>query len=77
MTSKSNTSPSDINNTKNSKTDGAVGNNWERRWHALLEQWVVIAANSAVRPWSGIVSDNKVETRPAFDKDCYLSLIHI
>lgn len=49
-----------------------MSNNWERRWHALLEQWVVIAANSAVRPWSGIVSDNKTDTRPAFDSTCYL-----
>lgn len=59
-------------NSNNTERDSAVSNNWERRWHALLEQWVVIAANSAVRPWSGIISDNKAETRPAFDKNCYL-----
>jgi UDPglucose--hexose-1-phosphate uridylyltransferase len=47
-------------------------NNWERRWHALLEQWVVIAANSAVRPWSGIVSSHTTEDRPDFDEGCYL-----
>ncbi len=49
-----------------------MSNNWERRWHPLLEQWVIIAANSAVRPWSGIVSDTATQARPAFDQHCYL-----
>jgi len=49
-----------------------LNNNWERRWHALLDQWVIIAANSAVRPWSGIVSRTETENRPAFDAACYL-----
>lgn len=49
-----------------------MSNNWERRWHALLEQWVIIAANSAARPWSGIVSNKVSDDRPAFDEGCYL-----
>jgi len=46
--------------------------NWERRWHPLLQQWVVIAANSAKRPWSGMVTTDHGETQPAHDEDCYL-----
>jgi len=48
--------------------------NWQRRWQPLLDQWVIIAARSAVRPWSGALS-NERSTNPdysgafAFDND--------
>ncbi len=46
--------------------------NWQRRWHPLLDQWVVIAANSAQRPWSGVVTSTDTATRPQHDPACYL-----
>ncbi len=52
-----------------SSTDGG---NWETRWHPLLEQWVIIAANTKARPWSGKVSKNSTEDVPSHDPDCYL-----
>jgi len=45
---------------------------WETRWQPLLEQWVIIAANTKVRPWSGEVSKLSTESAPAHDPDCYL-----
>ncbi|OED44610.1 galactose-1-phosphate uridylyltransferase [Chromatiales bacterium (ex Bugula neritina AB1)] len=49
-----------------------MSGNWERRWHPLLEQWVVIAANSAQRPWSGVVTSTSQSRRPPHDPECYL-----
>lgn len=46
--------------------------NWQRRWHPLLQQWVVIAATSGKRPWSGAVVERKAESKPAHDPGCYL-----
>ena len=48
--------------------------NWERRWHPLLSQWVIIAATTGNRPWNGAVvggSDIK-EATPQHDPSCYL-----
>ena len=50
----------------------AANGNWETRWHPLLEQWVIIAANTKARPWSGKVSDNSIQDVPSHDPDCYL-----
>ncbi len=52
-------------------SEAATGN-WERRWHPLLEQWVIIAANTTARPWSGLTAERKVEVQPAHDANCYL-----
>lgn len=49
-----------------------MSGNWERRWQALLEEWVVIAANSADRPWSGATATASRATPPAHDPNCYL-----
>lgn len=49
-----------------------MSGNWERRWNALLDQWVIIAANTTARPWSGLVNDQNVVTPPAHDPSCYL-----
>ena len=46
--------------------------NWQRRWQPLLQQWVMISARSAARPWSGATSSGKQNTPPAHDPDCYL-----
>lgn len=49
-----------------------MSGNWQRRWHPLLQQWVLIAAKSALRPWSG--EKVKSDTAPGapHDPDCYL-----
>lgn len=44
----------------------------ERRWHPLLQQWVVVAAASASRPWSGTVLDTDANTGQLHDPACYL-----
>ena len=49
-----------------------LNENWERRWHPLLQEWVILAATTSERPWSGetIASVDKAE--PDFDPGCYL-----
>ncbi len=46
--------------------------NWESRWHPLLEQWVIISANTSVRPWSGKLSKPTNTVEPTHDPECYL-----
>ena len=46
--------------------------NWQRRWHPLLQQWVLISARSAARPWSGATSNAEKQAIPGHDPDCYL-----
>ena len=46
--------------------------NWQRRWQPLLQQWVLISARSAARPWSGAISRGQNEHAPCHDPDCYL-----
>jgi len=46
--------------------------NWQRRWQPLLEQWVIVAATSADRPWSGAVESATEEQLPQHDPGCYL-----
>ncbi len=50
----------------------SVEGNWERRWQALLDEWVVISASSAERPWSGASATASTATVPAHDPACYL-----
>ena len=45
---------------------------WERRWQPLLEQWVLVSAVSAGRPWSGATSGGQTPDKPAHDPGCYL-----
>jgi UDPglucose--hexose-1-phosphate uridylyltransferase len=47
-------------------------NNWERRWHPLLQEWVILAATTANRPWSGETLDKSENGEPDFDPACYL-----
>lgn len=46
--------------------------NWETRWQPLLEQWVIIAANTKARPWSGKVSTKSSAEEATHDPNCYL-----
>lgn len=47
-------------------------NNWERRWHPLLQEWVVLAAVTSDRPWSGATVKKSENDGPDFDPKCYL-----
>ena len=49
-----------------------MSGNWQRRWHPLLDQWVLISARSAARPWSGAMATIDAVESPAHDPDCYL-----
>ena len=53
-------------------TDTLDDRAWQRRWQPLLEQWTLIAARSAARPWSGETSTAKVNPTITHDPDCYL-----
>ena len=45
---------------------------WERRWHPLRQEWVVIAAHRQGRPWSGQTHDDNQEEAPQWVEGCYL-----
>ncbi len=45
---------------------------WERRWHLLFDEWVVISASSAARPWAGARSEGAKAAVPQHDPSCYL-----
>ena len=46
--------------------------NHERRWHPLLNEWVILSAKTANRPWSGDKVKRSAVTVPEFDEKCYL-----
>lgn len=46
--------------------------NWERRWHPLLREWIILAATTSNRPWSGETVASNDENQPAHDPNCYL-----
>ena len=49
-----------------------MAGNWERRWQPLLDQWVMISASSAARPWSGAMANMQDANAAVHDPDCYL-----
>ncbi len=49
-----------------------MSGNWQRRWHPLLSQWVLISARSAARPWSGAMATASTQHSSRHDPDCYL-----
>ncbi len=52
--------------------DASGSNHWQRRWQPLLQQWVIVAATTAARPWSGATEKATQNTLPQHDPDCYL-----
>ncbi len=56
----------------NRALNSQVQGKWETRWHPLLEQWVIISANTSVRPWSGKISKAPGSAESAHDANCYL-----
>jgi len=42
------------------------------RWNPFLSEWVIIASQTSVRPWSGAVLKNHDEVLPEHDETCYL-----
>lgn len=49
-----------------------MNNNWQRRWQPLLQQWVIVSATSANRPWSGALESTIQIDLPQHDPNCYL-----
>ncbi len=49
-----------------------MAGNWERRWHPLLSQWVLVSARSAARPWSGAMATGGNSKALKHDPECYL-----
>lgn len=45
---------------------------WERRWHPLLDEWVIISSSSASRPWSGAKANAKTTALAKHDASCFL-----
>jgi len=45
---------------------------WEERWHALREEWVVVAAHRQDRPWIGETVEQRAPALPDYLSDCYL-----
>jgi UDPglucose--hexose-1-phosphate uridylyltransferase len=45
---------------------------WEKRWHPLLQEWVIIASHRHSRPWNGSVLEGQHIELPKFDSNCYL-----
>jgi len=46
---------------------------WEKRWHPILEQWVVYAAHRNSRPWSTAKAGfGESEKKVPYDPECYL-----
>lgn len=46
--------------------------NHQRRWQPLLQQWVIVAAKSQSRPWSGQTVGKHDDPVPQHDTNCYL-----
>jgi len=45
---------------------------WERRFHPLRQEWVIVAAHRQERPWSGEVVTAGRSRPPKYVADCYL-----
>ena len=45
---------------------------WEERWHALREEWVIVAAHRQDRPWIGETVKQRAAPLPEYLSDCYL-----
>lgn len=43
-----------------------------RRFNPLNESWVLVSPHRSKRPWQGQVEKKTDESRPRYDKDCYL-----
>ncbi|MHB0998079.1 MAG: UDP-glucose--hexose-1-phosphate uridylyltransferase [Armatimonadota bacterium] len=43
-----------------------------RRYNPLLGEWILVSPHRTQRPWQGQTESASVETRPEYDKSCYL-----
>ncbi len=43
-----------------------------RRLNMLTGEWVLVSPHRMKRPWQGKVEDQAADSRPAYDKNCYL-----
>lgn len=49
-----------------------MSGHWEKRWHPLRREWVIISANTAARPWGGARVDGAGPAAVEHDPNCYL-----
>jgi UDPglucose--hexose-1-phosphate uridylyltransferase len=45
---------------------------WERRWHPLRREWVIVTSHRNERPWSGAEVKDLSADIPPYLPDCYL-----
>ncbi|NTU84079.1 MAG: UDP-glucose--hexose-1-phosphate uridylyltransferase [Chloroflexales bacterium] len=43
-----------------------------RRYNPLTDEWVVVSPHRTKRPWQGQIEAPPLDTRPAYDPQCYL-----
>jgi len=43
-----------------------------RRYNPLLDEWILVSPQRALRPWQGQTEEVIEEIRPTYDPDCYL-----
>ena len=43
-----------------------------RRYNPLLDEWILVSPQRALRPWQGQTEDLNEEKRPSHDENCYL-----
>lgn len=43
-----------------------------RRYNPLSDEWVLVSPHRTKRPWQGQVEPPPIDTRPAYDPQCYL-----
>ena len=43
-----------------------------RRYHPLLDEWILVSPHRTKRPWQGQKESNVTETLPDYDPTCYL-----
>lgn len=43
-----------------------------RRYNPLMDEWVLVSPHRAKRPWQGQSEDPVIESKPAYDPNCYL-----
>lgn len=51
---------------------GSVEDLPHRRYNPLLNEWVLVSPQRALRPWHGAVEGDAISADPAYDPECYL-----
>jgi len=43
-----------------------------RRYNILTDEWILVSPHRTKRPWQGQIEHTDTDTRPQYDRDCYL-----